>query len=98
MRVLKWVLDRCHGRINAQETFLGWVPYAGDLDLGGLDLPREDLEQATRIDLGEWEYELESQKEWFDKLGPSLPPQLELQRRMLLESVRNARKVHVGKK
>jgi phosphoenolpyruvate carboxykinase (GTP) len=98
MRVLKWVLDRCHGRTNAQETLLGWVPYAGDLDLGGLDIPRESLEQATRIDLGEWEYELESQKEWFDKLGATLPPQLELQRRILLEAVKNARRVQVGKK
>jgi phosphoenolpyruvate carboxykinase (GTP) len=98
MRVLKWVLDRCHGRTNAQETLLGWVPYTGDLDLGGLAMPRESLEQATRIDLGEWEYELESQKEWFDKLGSTLPAQLELQRRILLEAVKNARRVQVGKK
>ncbi|HEU4385872.1 MAG TPA: phosphoenolpyruvate carboxykinase (GTP) [Anaeromyxobacteraceae bacterium] len=98
MRVLKWILDRCHGRVGAQETLLGWVPQAGDLDLRGLDGPREAVEQATRIDLSEWEFELESQKEWFDKLGRTLPPQLELQRQGLLAAVRNARAVERGKK
>ncbi|HTP50162.1 MAG TPA: phosphoenolpyruvate carboxykinase (GTP) [Anaeromyxobacteraceae bacterium] len=98
MRVLKWVLDRSHGRINARETQLGWVPFEGDLDLAGLDVPKATAEQATRIDLGEWEYELESQKEWFDKLGGTLPKQLELLRQMLLASVKNARSVVAGKK
>jgi len=98
MRVLKWVLDRSHGRVNGQETPIGWVPFSGDLDMTGLDVPKEAAEQATRIDLGEWEYELESQKEWFDKLGTTLPKQLELQRQMLLASVKNARAVAVGKK
>ncbi|HYQ81745.1 MAG TPA: phosphoenolpyruvate carboxykinase domain-containing protein, partial [Anaeromyxobacteraceae bacterium] len=98
MRVLKWIIDRCHGRIGAQETLLGWLPQAGDLDLRGLDAPREAVEHATRIDLGEWEFELESQKEWFDKLGRTLPPQLELLRQGLLAAVKNARAVERGKR
>ncbi len=98
MRVLKWVLDRCHGRVGAQETLLGWVPQTGDLDLRGLDGSREAAEHATRVDLGEWEFELDSQKEWFDKLGATLPAQLELQRQVLLAAVKNARAVEKGKK
>jgi phosphoenolpyruvate carboxykinase (GTP) len=98
MRVLKWILDRAHGRTNAQETVLGWVPVAGDLDMTGLDVPKESVDAATRIDLGEWQLELEDAKEWFDKLGKTLPAQLELQRQLLLASVKNARAVAVGKK
>ncbi len=45
---------------------------------------------ATRIDLAEWVTELEDQAEWFKKLGPTLPPALEHQRRALLEQVRTA--------
>ena len=96
MRVLKWIIDRCHGRVGAQETALGWVPGAGHLDLRGLGSPPEDVAAATRIDLGEWEFELESQKEWFDKVGKTLPAGLELQRRLLLEKVKNARRVEKG--
>jgi phosphoenolpyruvate carboxykinase (GTP) len=98
MRVLKWIIDRSHGRISAQETLLGWVPGTGDLDLAGLDAPREDVEAATRIDLREWELELESQKEWFDKLGKTLPAALEMQRQLLLARVKDARRVERGQK
>jgi phosphoenolpyruvate carboxykinase (GTP) len=98
MRVLKWILDRAHGRTNAQETLLGWVPVKGDLDLAGLNVTEDAAAAATRIDLGEWQLELEDQKEWFDKLGKTLPAQLDLQRQMLLAAVKNARAVAVGKK
>ncbi len=98
MRVLKWIIDRSHGRTGARETLLGWVPDRGDLDLRGLTGSPEDAEAATRIDLGEWEYELESQKEWFDKLGNTLPQALELQRQLLLWRVKNARAVEQGKR
>jgi phosphoenolpyruvate carboxykinase (GTP) len=96
MRVLKWIIDRCHGRVGAQETILGWVPGAGHLDLRGLDSSPEDVAAVTRIDLGEWEFELESQKEWFDKVGKTLPAGLELQRQLLLAAVKNARRVEKG--
>jgi phosphoenolpyruvate carboxykinase (GTP) len=46
-----------------------------------------------KVDLGEWEAELEGQKEWFDKIGPTLPRPLSLQRELLLERVRTARTV-----
>jgi phosphoenolpyruvate carboxykinase (GTP) len=98
MRVLKWILDRAHGRTNAQETLLGWTPVKGDLDLAGLNVTEDAIAAATRIDLGEWQLELEDQKEWFDKLGKTLPAQLDLQRQMLLAAVKNARAVAVGKK
>jgi len=98
MRVLKWILDRSHGRTNAQETVIGWTPVSGDLDLTGMEASKESVDQATRIDLGEWQHELEDVKEWFDKLGKTLPVQLELQRQLLLASVKNARAVAVGKK
>jgi len=92
MRVLKWVLDRCQGKAAAQETLFGWTPREGDLDLRGLDAPAEAVAAATRIDLAEWQAELESQGEWFQGLGKTLPPQLELQRQMLLAAVQGARR------
>ena len=98
MRVLKWIIERCHGRVGAQESLLGWVPGPGDLDLRGLGAAREDVDAVMRIDLGEWEHELETQKEWLDKLGPTLPQALELERQQLHWRVRNARRVEQGKR
>jgi phosphoenolpyruvate carboxykinase (GTP) len=93
MRVLKWVLDRSHGRVGARETLVGNVPRQEDLNLNGLDLSQETVAKVMNVDLAEWETELESQQEWFDKLGKTLPRPIALQRDVLLERVRGARKV-----
>lgn len=87
MRVLKWVIDRAHGRVGAQETLLGWVPKSGHLDLSGLDVANERVEAATAIDFEEWHREFESQAALFDKLGATLPPALALQRQLLMSRV-----------
>ena len=93
MRVLKWIVDRARGSRRRQETLFGWVPKAGDLDLSGLDMQPEAVDEATHIDLDEWKEELESQKEFFDKLGTTLPRPIALQRELLLERVKTARQV-----
>ena len=85
MRVLKWIVDRARRRVGGQETPFGWVPKAGDLDLSGLDIPHEQVDEATHIHLDEWQTELESIGEFFKSLGPKLPRVLELHRELSLE-------------
>jgi phosphoenolpyruvate carboxykinase (GTP) len=89
MRVLKWMLDRCAGKTEANETPLGFTPKEGGLDLRGLE--HADVAGATRIDLREWVGELESQAEWFQKLGKTLPHRLEQLRQELLAKVKAAK-------
>ena len=84
MRVLKWIVDRAHVRVGGQETPFGWVPKAGDLDLSGLDIPAEKVDEATHIDAGEWKKELTDEGEFFELLGQSAPETLQLQRKLLL--------------
>jgi phosphoenolpyruvate carboxykinase (GTP) len=84
MRVLKWIVDRSRVRVGGQETILGWVPKAGDLDLSGVDVPSEQVDAATRMDLRDWKVELESQGGFFEQLGSTMPRALELYRQVLL--------------
>ena len=84
MRVLKWILDRAHGKVGAQETLFGWVPKQGHIDLSGLDIPPETVDEATNIDDNEWKIELESQKAFYDQFGERMPKTLELIRQQLL--------------
>ncbi|GAB2907610.1 phosphoenolpyruvate carboxykinase (GTP) [Rhodococcus aerolatus] len=72
-RVLKWVVGRLEGTSAAQETAIGHVPTADDLDLGGLDDPREDIEASLVVDEAEWREELPMIEEWFTKIGDKLP-------------------------
>jgi phosphoenolpyruvate carboxykinase (GTP) len=88
MRVLKWIVDRARLRVGGQETAFGWVPKAGDLDLSGLDIPSEQVDEATHVDIDEWNTELQSVSELFQSLGPSLPKVLDLHRELLLERIK----------
>jgi phosphoenolpyruvate carboxykinase (GTP) len=79
MRVLKWIFDRARGRVAAHETPIGFMPRAADLDLAGLEISKESLEQAMVIKAEEWLPELDLQEQFFAGIGETLPPQLEVQ-------------------
>jgi phosphoenolpyruvate carboxykinase (GTP) len=87
MRVLKWIVERARGSVGAQETVTGWVPRPGDIDLSGLAIEPERFRAANDINLAEWQVELESQREFFDQIGPTMPKPLKLQRELLAESI-----------
>lgn len=85
MRVLKWILDRCHGRAGAHEAALGWVPRWEDFDTGdlpGLDRARFDELQTMNPD--EWRRDILSQDELFMRLYQYLPKELIFQRELLV--------------
>jgi len=63
------------------------VPKAGDLDLSGLDVPHERVDEATHIDLEEWRGELESLGDFFETIGPTMPKPLKLHRELLLSRI-----------
>ncbi len=84
-RVLKWIVDRCHGQADANETPLGWVPGAKSFDLTGMTgFTHARLEQAQHINVEEWRRELLSQDELFMKLYSDLPKELIFQRELLV--------------
>ncbi|MEZ5094668.1 MAG: phosphoenolpyruvate carboxykinase (GTP) [Nocardioides sp.] len=59
-RVLKWVIDRLEGDVDAVETPVGLVPRPGDLDLTGLDIDPVDVEKALAVRTEDWLAELPS--------------------------------------
>ena len=85
MRVLKWIIDRCHGRAYAVEAHLGWMPRAKDMDLEGLEnFTQADFENLQDIDPEEFKRELVSQEELFLKLAGDLPKEIIFQRELLV--------------
>ena len=85
MRVIKWIIDRCHGRSNADETPIGWVPSLDSFDLTGLDgYSPEKLVRVQEINEVEWRREIVMQDELFIKLHSHLPKELIFQRELLL--------------
>ena len=76
MRVLEWILKRCENAVDAQETAIGYVPYAKDIDLEGLDYSRETLESILYIDKARWSAEADEIKEFYKQFGDKLPKEL----------------------
>jgi len=75
-RVLKWVYERCAGTAKAQETPIGNLPVAGDLDVDGLDIDAEDMAELLRVDVQGWLDELPLIREYYAKFGDRLPQKL----------------------
>ena len=75
LRALLWALDRCDGKADAVETPLGYVPTKDSLDLEGLDLTDQQLDELLTVDRETWKKELEGIKECYAKLG-RLPKEL----------------------
>ena len=75
-RILKYVIDRVEGRVEANETPIGLVPSPSAIDTDGLDVSTERLEAALRVDVEEWRAEIPQINEWFEKFGDTLPTTL----------------------
>jgi len=72
-RVLKWMCERVDGKAGAQETAIGYMPSAEDLDLAGLDVPAEDIKELLRIDVDAWKEEVRDMEKHFAQFGDRLP-------------------------
>ena len=49
------------------------MPAPGSLDISGLDMTDEQVEQALAVDPEEWRREVPQITEWFEKFGDKLP-------------------------
>lgn len=84
MRVLKWVLDRVHGRGHAVESPIGWMPDYQDLDWTGLAFSQEQFDELMIVDRESWKAESLAHEEMFLQLLERLPQEFSLERQMLL--------------
>jgi phosphoenolpyruvate carboxykinase (GTP) len=75
-RVLKWIFERCEGTAKVQETAIGNLPLAEDLDLSGVDVDPDDLRTLLSVDRSGWLQELPLIREFYASFGARLPAQL----------------------
>ncbi|HOJ63580.1 MAG TPA: phosphoenolpyruvate carboxykinase (GTP) [Spirochaetota bacterium] len=75
-RVLEWIFERTEGTAKAKETPIGNIPTEDSLNLKGLNISKEFLEEVLKVDVNEWRNELPGIKEHFEKFGDKLPKEL----------------------
>jgi len=84
MRVLKWIVDRVHGRARAKETPIGWTPRYEDIEWKGLDYSEEKFERLQAIDRAAWRDEVIGHEKLFIDLHDHLPPEMIYERELLI--------------
>jgi len=87
LRVLRWIIDRCENRVDAVETPIGYLPKLGDIDVKGLDVSKEDLEQLLAVDTAQWRAEMDNIGEYFDEFGDRMPGELLAEHRKVVASL-----------
>jgi phosphoenolpyruvate carboxykinase (GTP) len=86
MRALMWILDRCNGKAGAVESAIGYMPKAEDLNIEGLDLDAETLNELLTIEKAHWEEETAGIDEFYAKFD-RLPEELKSQLAALKERI-----------
>ncbi len=75
-RVLKWVVERVNGKGEAVQTPIGYMPTADAIDVNGLDVTKEEMDELLKVNKDEWMKEIASVREHYKTYGEKLPQEL----------------------
>ena len=84
MRVLRWIVERVHGRALGKETPIGWVPRYEDIDWRGLDFTKAEFDTLEEVDRNAWRDEVIGHEKLFIELHDHLPPEMIYERELLI--------------
>ncbi|BDZ53832.1 phosphoenolpyruvate carboxykinase (GTP) [Agromyces marinus] len=75
-RVIEWIVGRLEGTADAESSPIGMLPAAGSLDLDGIEISDDALEQLFEVDPKTWLAECELTEEYFSQFGDRVPAAL----------------------
>lgn len=76
MRVLEWILKRVSGEVAGQQSAIGVLPAAGELNTDGLNLSAEALSALLAVDKAGWQQEMHEIAEYLKTYGERTPQAL----------------------
>jgi phosphoenolpyruvate carboxykinase (GTP) len=90
LRVLRWIIERCKGIAPANETAIGSLPNASDIDQAGLTLPPEVLNELLTVDPKLWREEFAGIRQYLEEFGDRVPAALTAELTSALERVHSS--------
>jgi phosphoenolpyruvate carboxykinase (GTP) len=78
-RVLKWIFERCDGKVHAKDTPIGRIPELEDLDTSSLKMASDSVAELLNVDIEEWKAEVPQIREYFALFGDRLPEGLRIE-------------------
>jgi phosphoenolpyruvate carboxykinase (GTP) len=82
-RVLEWVFRRCDGEAEADPSPVGLVPAPGAINVDGLDVSQDQMQELLTVDNQLVKEELPAQHQHLARFGKHLPDELHEQLRAL---------------
>lgn len=78
LRVLDWIISRCSGDVEAVETPIGYLPYAEDINIEGIEdeINIESLRSILDVDKQLWREEAAGISKFFEGFSDRLPKAL----------------------
>lgn len=73
LRVILWILERCHGRGQAVRSPIGNVPTPDAINFSGLNISSQDLKALLAVDPQDWKEEIKDIRAFFEKFSNHLP-------------------------
>ncbi|MEN7342802.1 MAG: phosphoenolpyruvate carboxykinase (GTP) [Pseudomonadota bacterium] len=90
LRVIKWILERCDGAVDAEDTPIGKLPFARDIDTTDLAIEASRLETLLDVDSKAWIAELNEVGRYVQEFEGRVPEALESTRRTIIEALEKA--------
>lgn len=72
-RVLKWIFERTSNEAEGIDRAIGWVPNPQSLDLSGLSLADDAIEQLFNVDKKEWQQEINTMEKYLAIFDNHIP-------------------------
>jgi phosphoenolpyruvate carboxykinase (GTP) len=76
MRVIEWIINRSKGAVGVNNTAIGGIPNAADININGLGTDVSTLEALLEVDQAAWSVEMEQIKEYLQGYGDRLPARM----------------------
>jgi phosphoenolpyruvate carboxykinase (GTP) len=90
-RVIAWIIGKVSGETLGSDSPLGQLPAIGELDLSGLDVNQETMDQLFAIDSASWAAEIDTIKDFFEEFGDELPAELKTELAELDQRIQSVR-------
>ena len=69
MRVLDWIINRCEGAVDADETAIGYLPKPEDINIEGLEgeVDLDKMKALVAVDKDLWKKEIAEMRRYYDE-------------------------------
>jgi phosphoenolpyruvate carboxykinase (GTP) len=73
LRVLQWIIGRCEGTTEAKETAIGNLPADNAIDLTGIHVADDVMQNLTNVEVEAWRGEVKGVQDYLESFGGGVP-------------------------